>query len=499
MKGVNPTDPLSKLYLSYYGTAPDSISKLPGAGSNRVYYRLQGSSGSCIGVKGTMVEENRAFLYLARHFRKYGFPVPQVYVGGKKECLAAGLSMEDAELFYLQEDLGDCSLFQVLEQRRSQGGQYTEPELSLLRKTIAMLPRLQYEGANELDFNHCFPQKAFDRQTVFFDLNYFKYCFLKGTGLEFNEMDLEADFHRLADDLFKEDSNTFLYRDFQSRNVMIKNDSPYFIDFQGGRRGPIYYDLASFLWQAKVAYSAELKKELIGVYLEALRPYRTIDSVEFCRALNRFVLLRTLQVLGAYGFRGLMERKAHFLQSIPFAVSNLLELLDNGVADPYPVLKNTLYQMCRLPRFSPSDLHVENKGLVVRIFSFSYKNGIPEDESGNGGGYVFDCRSTHNPGRYEPYKKLTGMDEPVIRFLEEDGEISSFLDSVYKLADAHVTRYLERGFSDLMFAFGCTGGQHRSVYSAEHLAAYLHRRYGIEIRLFHREQNVRKRWEAANK
>ncbi len=486
---MDKTAPLSRLFLASYGTVPETIVPLAGAGSNRAYYRLQAGTETCIGVRGTSAEENRAFLYLARHLRSKGLPVPQVCIGGAEDCRAAGLGDDDCELYYLQEDLGDCSLYQVLQQSRTPGGDYPPGTVCLLRRVIALLPRLQYEGARGLDFGRCFPQPSFDRTSVFFDLNYFKYCFLKNTGYEFNELKLEADFRRLVDDVLQESTPTFLYRDFQSRNIMLKNGEPYFIDFQGGRRGPVYYDLASFLWQARPGYGDALREELTDTYLQHLSPYRQADPALFRRRLGLFVLLRLLQVLGAYGFRGWQEHKAQFMLSIPPALRNLRRLLQEGVCRDYPYLEATLGGMCRLPRFSRAPLHAENPSLVVRVFSFSYKKGIPGDETGNGGGYVFDCRSTHNPGRYEAYKKLTGLDGPVIRFLEEDGEILTFLRSVYRLADAHVGRYLERGFSDLMFSFGCTGGQHRSVYCAEHLAEYLNRRYGVEVRLCHREQH----------
>ena len=353
---------------------------------------------------------------------------------------------------------------------------------------------------------------------MLFDLNYFKYCFLKATELDFHELKLEADFRLLAKDLTNAgDPQGFLYRDFQARNVMLVDGKPFFIDYQGGRKGPYYYDLASFLWQASAKYPHKLRRELVYEYYNALKQYTEVPSPHhFVARLSLFVLFRTLQVLGAYGFRGYFERKQHFIDSIPPAMQNLRELL--SVSNfPYPYLVDLLRRLTELPQFqqietmasradgykttdkNPYKVHPQDgpatfskydaQGpLVVRVFSFSYGKGIPEDESGNGGGYVFDCRSTHNPGRYEPYKQLTGLDEPVIRFLEDDGEILTFLDSVYKLADAHVRRYIQRGFTSLMFCFGCTGGQHRSVYSAQHLAEHIHQKFGIEVRICHREQ-----------
>ena len=354
---------------------------------------------------------------------------------------------------------------------------------------MALLPAVQFRGAEQLDFTVCYPQPAFDARMVAFDLNYFTYCFLKPLEVDFDELRLQDDFDAMTRYLLQYQSNTFLYRDFQARNVMLKNGEPYLIDFQGGRRGPIYYDVASFLWQAKAAYPTDLRNELIDTYLQALQPYRTISKDDFMAVLRHFVLFRTLQVLGAYGFRGNFERKPHFRQSIPFAIDNLRDLLQQPFAE-YPYLTELLHRLTQLPTLQKPNLPASNGRLLVRIFSFSYKKGIPDDVSGNGGGYVFDCRATHNPGRYEPYKKLTGRDAPVIKFLEDDGEILPFLQHVYALADAHVARYIERGFTDLMFAFGCTGGQHRSVYCAEHLAEHLHQQFDVDIRLEHREQHL---------
>ena len=509
---------LTELYRSWSGAEPASIEKLPGAGSNRSYYRLTDGAGkSVIGVIGTSRDENHAFVYLCRHFVKRQLPVPQL------------LAVSNDELRYLQTDLGSVSLFDAIRGGREAGGRYTLKEQELLRRTIRQLPNIQMRGARELDFTQCYPQAEFDIDSVLFDLNYFKYCFLKATELDFHELKLEADFRLLAKDLTSEPCEAFLYRDFQARNIMLVEEpspnsqqpvlNPYFIDFQGGRKGPFYYDLASFLWQASARYPYKLRRELVYEYYNELKNYTEVPTPHhFVARLSLFVLFRTLQVLGAYGFRGYFERKRHFIDSIPPAMQNLRELLQVSKF-PYPYLVSLLQQLTELPQFqllnvtgsradgfkvterNPYHPHPQDgpatfskydaQGpLVVKVFSFSYRKGIPDDESGNGGGYVFDCRSTHNPGRYEPYKQLTGLDEPVIRFLEDDGEILTFLDSVYKLADAHVRRYIQRGFTSLMFSFGCTGGQHRSVYSAHHLAEHLHAKFGIEVRICHREQHI---------
>jgi len=493
---------LRELYRQWSGVEPAHVERLAGAGSNRVYYRLTAPADSAfssvIGCVGTSRDENRAFITLSRHFSAKNLPVPEI------------LAVSDDESRYLQTDLGSVSLFDAIRRGREAGGQYDETEIQLLETTIRLLPRLQIRGAEGLDWSVCYPQPSFDEQNVMFDLNYFKYCFLKATEIDFHELKLEADFRQMAADLTSGENSDewgFMLRDFQARNVMLK-ENPSFIDFQGGRRGPVYYDLASFLWQASARYSDELRRHLLDVYYEELKQYKNVPArEEFDHQLSLFVLFRTLQVLGAYGFRGYFERKQHFIASIPPAKENLRKLLKNStVCDAYPYLKAVLLQLCdegettceTISKSSEPTIEAipkptkapEKKPLVVRVFSFSYKKGIPDDESGNGGGYVFDCRSTHNPGRYEPYKKLTGLDEPVIRFLEDDGEITKFLESVYRLADAHVERYLERGFTSLMFAFGCTGGQHRSVYSAQHLAEHIHEKFGVEVRLCHREQGI---------
>ena len=500
---------LLELYRQWSGTEPANTEQLPVAGSNRVYYRLTAHDGSTVvGCIGTSRDENHAFVYLCRHFTKRQLPVPRI------------LAVSDDELRYIESDLGTVSLFDAIRGGREAGGRYTLKEQELLRLTIRQLPNIQIRGARELDFSNCYPQPAFDTNSVLFDLNYFKYCFLKATDLDFHELKLEADFRLLAKDLTAaDDEQCFLYRDFQARNVMLVEGTPYFIDFQGGRKGPYYYDLASFLWQASARYPHKLRRELAYEYYNALKQFTEVPTPHrFVERLSLFVLFRQLQVLGAYGFRGYFERKQHFIDSIPPAIQNIRELLDERTY-PYPCLTALLHQLTELPKFqqiettasradgykttdkNPYKPHPQDgpatfskydaQGpLVVRVFSFSYGKGIPEDESGNGGGYVFDCRSTHNPGRYEPYKQLTGLDEPVIRFLEDDGEILTFLDSIYKLADAHVRRYIQRGFTSLMFSFGCTGGQHRSVYSAQHLAEHIHQKFGIEVRICHREQGI---------
>ena len=285
-----------------------------------------------------------------------------------------------------------------------------------------------------------------------------------------------------------------MYRDFQSRNVMFVEGEPYFIDFQGGRKGPVYYDVASFLWQAKANFPSDLRKELIQSYITSLKKYREVDVDLFINRLRQFVLFRTLQVLGAYGFRGYFEKKPHFIQSVPFALNNLRELLEEGFEE-YPYLNSMLKEMVDLKQFADT----QKRELTVRVYSFAYKKGIPNDISGNGGGYVFDCRAINNPGKFERYNNVNGLDEPVIKFLEDDGEMPEFLDNIYPLVDRHVKRYMDRNFTDLMISFGCTGGQHRSVYAAQHVAEYISKKFNIKVSLVHREQNLEQEFRPYNK
>lgn len=442
-------------------------------GSNRIYTRETDENGrSVIRVVGTNRDENRAFIYMARHFHALGLPVPEIYW------------VSDDEMSYTQEDLGDTLLFDNLDP-------------TLLERTIRALAHIQVIGARGFDWSYCFPVPAFDERSIRWDLNYFKYCFLKGTQIEFSEPQLEDDFDTLVKKLTANSqeltADTFLYRDFQSRNVMIKDGQPYFIDFQGGRRGPTQYDVASFLWQAKANFSPALREHLIDAYLDELEKIinhksEILNRADWKSALPHFVLLRTLQVLGAYGYRGYFERKQHFLESIPLALKNLKEVLSGLPEYAYlrELAENLMSQIIPNTPITPNTPN----NLIVTIYSFSFKKGIPVDESGNGGGYVFDCRSTHNPGKYDQYKSLTGLDQPVIDFLERDGEILTFLQSVYDLVDHHVERFIERDFTNLQVSFGCTGGQHRSVYCAESLAKHLKEKYKVKIELIHRERGI---------
>ena len=460
------TDELSQLFRELTGDGPCKAEQLRAGGSNRSYFRLAGSDGKTyIGVEGTSLKEDRAFCELAGHFRKKGINVPEV------------LAHTADYSAYIQENLGDTALFDIPD----------GPEKDkLIFETIRMLPKIQFEGAEGLDWSLCFPQREFDARMVSFDLNYFKYCFLKPSGIEFDEIALQEDFDRLSTALLENRSETFMYRDFQARNVMIKDGEPYFIDFQGGRKGPIYYDVASFVWQARAAYPDDLKERLVDAYIGSAEKYIPIDRDAFKATLRQFVLFRTLQVLGAYGFRGLIEKKEHFIRSIPFAIGNLRSMFETGFTE-YPALAVISGQLA--DRFCRS----ERKGdgtLEVTVSSFSFKKGVPVDESGNGGGYVFDCRGFDNPGRYEEYRNLTGRDPEVIKFLQNTSGVASFLDHVRGLVDSHIEEFIRRGFTHLEICFGCTGGQHRSVYCAEKTARHIIEKYNVKVRLIHRERGL---------
>ena len=472
---------LKKLYKDYVGYDPADCKLMDKAGSNRQYYRLTGVK-TLVGVVGESREENDAFIYMARHFRQQGLSVPEVY------------GVSDDHMAYIQEDLGqkpDNILWNKI-RKSSITHAFTSEEKELLRRSMRDLVDIQFRGAEGFDYDNCYPAKCFDERSIKWDLNYFKYCFLKATGIVFNEDKLENDFDQLTADLLAVPSETFMYRDFQSRNVMLVGDSDRpstcrlaFIDFQGGRRGPYYYDVASFVWQARAKYPEELKRDLVAAYVGKLKDYiPDLDETEFYRNLRLFVLFRTLQVLGAYGFRGYFEKKPDFMKnSIVPAIANLRRLVAQESFDQYPYLSQVINEMVNL-----KDFVSEEKGLTVRVMSFAYKKGIPHDPSGNGGGFVFDCRALNNPGKYDKYKAFTGLDQNVIRFLQKESTIDQWLEHVYALVDESVERYIKRNFTDLMVCFGCTGGQHRSVYAAQHLAEHIHAKFNVRVELTHREQ-----------
>ena len=468
-------DILKKLFEEHFHLPAERIQPLQGelGGSGRNIIRLSGGKVSAVGILYGIREENTAFIKFSRHFRQHGLPVPEIYA----EDLSQGA--------YLEEDLGDTSLFELLSGNRS--GEAIPPLVTeAYRQVVAVLPRFQVEAGRDLDYSVCYPRGSFDRQSISWDLNYFKYYFLRLAAIPFNEQALEDDFGQLTDFLLTAPSDYFLYRDFQSRNIMLRGGAPFFVDYQGGRKGALQYDIASLLFDAKADLPPELRQELLDHYLDALAGFVDLDREAFLRHYYAYVYVRILQALGAYGFRGFYERKTHFLQSVPYALKNLRWLLHNT---KLPIELPTLMDAFRSMLASEKLLGLasEAQNLVVRIFSFSFHRELPKDESGNGGGFVFDGRSLPNPGREERFKTLTGKDAPVIDYLNQQENVHQFLAGVFSLVDATVSNYQQRGFKNLIVSFGCTGGQHRSVYLAEQMAKRLRGKNGVEVVVRHLE------------
>lgn len=468
-------DQLIRLFESHFKEEVTFFELLPASGSYREYARLKSADHQVIAAYNQDIKENQAFLEFSAHFRNKNIPVPQIYaVNGTVDC-------------YLQEDLGNTTLFDFLSETREKEG-FSIKIVDEYKKVLRELPRIQLVAGKDIDYSVCYPREAFDKQSMMWDLNYFKYYFLKLAKVPFDEQALEDDFQTFSDYLLAVDNNAFLYRDFQSRNVMLKDGKVYFIDYQGGRRGALQYDLASLLYDAKANIPEAERDELLEFYLDELMQYKHVDREKFKSLFDGYVLIRIMQAMGAYGFRGFYEKKEHFLKSIPFALKNLETLLvKNTIQVKLPELLKVLKAVTDSPflrSISPA-----NDRLTVRISSFSYKKGIPHDPSGNGGGFVFDCRAIHNPGRYAEFKHLTGKDSQVQEFLEEKSTIDAFMTSVFSLVSQSVEVYLSRGFTHLSVNFGCTGGQHRSVYAAEKLAEYLRNNYPVAVVLQHVEQD----------
>jgi len=472
---MDAIDVLKKLFEQHFRTPAARIQPLQGqlGGSGRNVIRLSTDPVSAIGILYNVREENVAFLEFSRHFLRHGLPVPQIYA----EDLNHGA--------YLEEDLGDTTLFDFLSKNRA--GENIAPEVvEAYRKVVAVLPRFQVEAGRDLNYDVSYPRDSFDRQSITWDLNYFKYYFLRLAGIPFNEQRLEDDFDRLTDFLLSAPRDYFMYRDFQSRNVMLRDGQPFFLDYQGGRKGALQYDIASLLYDAKADLPPELRQHLLDLYIEKLSAFVKVERESFLHHYYAYVYVRIMQALGAYGFRGFYERKAHFLQSVPYALKNL-RWLSHNVKLPIalPTLMEAFNSMLASEKLQ--SLASEADSLTVRVFSFSFHRGLPKDESGNGGGFIFDGRSLPNPGREERFKTLTGRDAPVIDYLNQQQSVHQFLASVMSLVDASVTEYQRRGFKNLMVSFGCTGGQHRSVFLAEQLAKRLRGRSGVEVVLHHRE------------
>ncbi len=489
-------DVLKNLFENHFRFPADVVQPVQGqlGGSGRIIVRLSGNGKSVIGVLHAVPEENRAFLEFSRHFRRHGLPVPEIYA----ENLGQGA--------YLEEDLGDTTLFDFLGTHRS-GDSVAAEAVEAYRKTIAMLPRFQIEAGRDLNYKICYPRSSFDRQSIAWDLNYFKYYFLRLASVPFNEQALEDDFGRLTRFLLAAPHDYFLYRDFQSRNVMLRNGepgnanpgnanpgnaNPWFVDYQGGRKGALQYDIASLLFDGKANLPPELRQDLLGHYLDCLSGYIDLNRSAFLEHYYAYVYVRILQALGAYGFRGFYERKTHFLESVPYALKNLRWLATNvKLPIALPALLEALDRIASSEKLK--GLTVAAESLTVRIFSFSFHREMPADPNGHGGGFIFDARSLPNPGREERFRELSGKDVPVIEYLEREDSVRNYLQHVFALVDGSVTAYQVRGFSSLMVSFGCTGGQHRSVYLAEQLAKHLKGHPGVQVVVHHVEMEKQAR------
>jgi aminoglycoside/choline kinase family phosphotransferase len=474
---------MALLFERRFGVTPASILEIGADGSNRSYYRLVGPAmETAVGAYGPDAEENRTFIAYTRAFHGAGFPVPEL------------LGYDEAAGVWLLEDLGDTTLFDALILSRQREGMEFAPSMAAIyRRVLEVLPRFQVEGARVVDFGLAYPRSAFDKQSIRWDLNYFKYHFLKLAHIPFNEQRLEHDFGTLTWFLLQAETDYFLYRDFQSRNIMLREGEPHFIDYQGGRKGAVHYDVASLLYDAKAAIPESEREALLDHYLDALSGHVAVDRSEFVERYRGYVIIRVLQALGAYGYRGFYERKPRFLQSVPFAARNLASILEQGLPVEVPELATVLRRI--VDRYAGVWAETEAQGLTVRVASFSYKRGYPSDPGGHGGGFVFDCRGLPNPGRQLEFSDRSGLDEPVIRFLESREDPQLFWRNVRQLVDAQVEEYLRRGFSSLAVSFGCTGGQHRSVYMAERLARHLAEVFPqVTVRVEHREK---RHWPSA--
>jgi len=469
---------LQELFEKHFNESPLTITALPASGSDRRYFRITGPSVSAIGVYNPDRNENSTFIYFTQLFSKAKLPVPELYeTASNKET-------------YLIQDLGEETLFHILIKEG-----FTDRVKTLFRKSIDGLVKFHWEAGRKVDYTMCYSARAFDRQQIFLDLLYFKYYFVDPLKIQYDKMELLNELETWSRSLATMQPRTFMYRDFQSRNIQVRSDDVYFIDYQGGMQGLPQYDLASLLWQARAQLPEEWKNELLNYYFTALQSLDSIPSfheTDFRKGYLECVLLRMLQTLGAYGFRGLIEGKSHFIQSISPALLQLEYFLDQYPNLPaYNEIGKVLHQLVKpeiQARFKPAVLASADSLLKVQLYSFSYKKGMPADTSSHGGGFVFDCRGILNPGRQEAYKALTGKDSAVKNFLEQHTKMSEFLEGVYQAVDISVEDYLHRNFDHLSVAFGCTGGQHRSVYAAEALARHLKEKYGLEAAVLHLEQ-----------
>ncbi|MDF1576221.1 MAG: RNase adapter RapZ [Bacteroidales bacterium] len=467
---------LNKLFYTWCGEGIISITKLPASGSPREYYRIRGTKSSAIGAINRDREENEAFIAFSRHFHSLGLAVPEIYL----------IDLDNHA--YLQEDLGNTTLFDYIFRVRD-NGHFPDTLLAVYKEVLTELQKFQITGAQGLDFSVCYPRSSFDRQSMQWDLSYFKYYFLKLAGIPFNEQLLENDYGTLINYLLEQDTNYFLYRDFQSSNVMYHHDKPYFIDYQGGRKGALQYDVASLLYDSKADIPPAVREELLEHYIAGLANYPSVNAEKFRESYFAYVLIRIMQAMGAYGFRGFYEKKTHFLKSIPYALNDLKWILHHvKLPVEIPALLQVYEQLLKAPKLKRfKDKGGRKSTLTVNINSFSYKHGIPEDPHGNGGGYVFDCRLISNPHHIWKLREFNGKDKPVIEYLEQQSDVNEFLSATFSLVDMSVEKCEDRDFIHLRVSYGCTGGQHRSVYCAERLAEHLRESQNVRVALWHRE------------
>ena len=460
------------------------INAMPSSGSSRRYFRVKTDKRYLIGAFNLNIEENDAFFSFSKHFHECGLPVPEV------------LAISPEKDVYIQTDLGDDTLFSHVE-NCLKNDKFDDETIELFKKSLNKLVDFQVIGHKGLDYTKAFPTPEFDEMSIMQDLNYFKYCFLKEhEEISFNETRLDADFQRLAKYILEAPSDFFMYRDFQSRNIMIVNNKPYFIDYQGGRKGPLQYDVVSLLYQVKARIPEEIRAQLIDYYKQRISSEKSTLVDSFDKYFPAFVLLRLLQVLGAYGFRGLIQKKLHFMQSIPYAIREIMNACDNwSLPFKLPELQAVIKQFEVLLMKYES---IEPERLTITVNSFSFKNGgVPYDKSGNGGGYVFDCRALPNPGRYVEFKQKTGEDVEVQEFMDDKPDTHYFLQNVQMLVFQSIDNYLERGFKNLQINFGCTGGQHRSVFFAQTIGRMIHENYPmVRVEINHLAQHISHVYEA---
>ena len=473
---------LTSIFKQYFNFDAEKVSALPLSGSYREYYRLRGQGKTAIGVYNYDRKENEAFLTFTRHFLSKGLHVPEIYMENLNENV------------YLLQDLGDTSLFSFLNDNR-EDDDFPPSAIDLYKNVLEQLPAFQIKGNDGLNYSKCYPRNSFDKQSMMWDLSYFKYYFLKLAKVPFDEQELENDYETFSNWLLKEDSDYFLYRDFQSRNVMVLDGEPYFIDYQGGRKGALQYDVASLLFDAKADIPPVIRDELLEHYLKYLGKYKRFNETKFKNYYVGFALIRLMQAMGAFGFRGFYEKKPHFLASIPYAIGCMSYILSHyDIPVKIPHLLKVLASLEDSPELKQfGDTRKQIDKLVIEINSFSYRRGIPIDQSENGGGFVFDCRAIHNPGSYNEYKNLTGLDPEVIKFLQTESQADQFVQDAFVLVKQSTRVYLERNFTNLMVNFGCTGGQHRSVYCANKMQSLLEKEFGnsIDIIIYHREQELK--------